>query len=441
MNIKFIQDMFDSILGKGQQTLANNADIKPSPSAVVDLLHKLQQTDNEVSHINLAQQILDGYQCMTDEQKVDFFNALATQFPADSGPIEVAINQYMETRQYAELGELHRTCEPPQQELLRRINMAPGRTYDIVNMRADHLRLMKKEDTFKPINADFMHLFSSWFNRGFLILHRIDWNTPAAILEKIIAYEAVHQIKDWNDLRRRLDARDRRCFAFFHPATGDEPLIFVEVALTQGIPDSITGILSGEQMPTADTAAFYGISNCQAGLRGVSFGNFLIKQVVQELKQELPELKNFVTTSPAPGFSQWVNEQFAEFTPENEDAEKLLKAVHALQGNQWIENTQLTEEISLDVKRLAALYLVHEKRGQGPANAVARFHLGNGATLHRINWPGDLTMQGLKEWHGLMINYLYEIDAIEHNHEVFMSQHKIVTSEEVDTLASVHQVI
>lgn len=445
MNIKFIQEMFDSIVGKSQRKGVKGLDTSQLPSSVIDCLQQIQKTDDEVSHITLAEQILDGYQLMTDEQKVDFFKAMATVFPEDTSAIESAINQFLENRQYAELGELHRACEPPQQDLLRRINMAPGRTYDIVKMRADHLRLMRKDPTYSPLNADFLHLFSSWFNRGFLVLNRIDWNTPAAILEKIIAYEAVHQIQDWDDLRRRLDSRDRRCFAFFHPATGEEPLIFVEVALTQGIPNSITGILNEEQLADgqsseADTAAFYGISNCQAGLRGVSFGNLLIKQVVNELKQELPNLKTFVTTSPVPGFSKWVSQltSDAETNPENE---KLKSTITAIQEEKWIDDPTLAESMAEDVKSLAAHYLVNEKRGKQPANPVAKFHLGNGATLHKINWPGDLTGQGKKEWHGLMINYLYELDAIEQNHELFMTQHQIVTSEEVKALASAHQVI
>lgn len=440
MNIKFIQDLFDSIRGrqdKQPQTLTNNVS---APVAVSELLHQLLNSDDEVSHINLARQVLDGFEQMDDEQKKSLFHALATEFPANSRAILEAYNRYNERHDYADLGALHDACEPPQQELLRRLNMVPGRTYDIVRMRAELLRLMGKSDTAKPLNADFLHLFSSWFNRGFLVLRRMDWNTPAAILEKLIAYEAVHQIQDWSDLRRRLDARDRRCFAFFHPATGDEPLIFVEVALTQGIPDQIGDILNGKELPNSaeqpDTAAFYGISNCQTGLRGVSFGNFLIKQVVQELKQELPQLQNFVTTSPAPGFSKWLDQQLSELSPATEEAEEAVNVAKKLKAESWINDSSQAEAMAETVKKLAAHYLVNEKRGQGPINPVARFHLGNGAKLHRINWPGDPTRQGLDQWHGLMINYLYEPDSIESNHEQFMSQHRIITSPEVAALAT-----
>jgi malonyl-CoA decarboxylase len=298
---------------------------------------------------------------------------------------------------------------------------------------------MARHADFDAINADFSHLFGSWFNRGFLVLKRIDWNTPANILEKIIRYEAVHKIQDWDDLRRRLDARDRRCFAFFHPAIGDEPLIFVEVAPTKGLPDKIQPILASERYDiddpdAADTAAFFGISNCQVGLRGISFGNFLIKQVVQELKQALPNLRNFVTLSPMPGFRKWLETTYLDHT-ELLDPEAQETVKHRNDPD-WQNDPVLSERLSDVIRPLAARYLLKEKNTKGlPLNPVARFHLGNGAELHRINWQGDSSAQGMKQSAGLMINYLYVLDTIERNHEQYTTDGSIVCSPAVRELS------
>uniref|UniRef100_UPI003562CB90 malonyl-CoA decarboxylase domain-containing protein n=1 Tax=Halomonas sp. TaxID=1486246 RepID=UPI003562CB90 len=303
-------------------------------------------------------------------------------------------------------------------------------------MRQDMLTWLRDRPEFAAIDADFAHLFGSWFNRGFLMLKRIDWNTPASILEKIIRYEAVHEIQDWNDLRRRLDARDRRCFGFFHPAIGDEPLIFVEVALHKGLPNKIQPILSGERHEiedpeSADTAAFFGISNCQTGLRGISFGNFLIKQVVQELKQELPQLKYFVTLSPVPGFGPWL----AERREDDSLPDSVRKSLAELEDPEWHRDPERAKALKAVIKPLAARYLVDEKNARGlPLNSVARFHLGNGAELHRINWLGDVSSKGLKQAAGMMVNYLYVLDDIERNHENYIANAKVARSSEVRDL-------
>jgi len=343
------------------------------------------------------------------------------------------------------LQRLFEACEPRRQELFRRLNLASDGTYELVKMREDLLALLREQPELAAIDDDFAHLFGSWFNRGFLMLKRIDWNTPASILEKIIRYEAVHEIQDWDDLRRRLDARDRRCFAFFHPAIGDEPLIFVEVALHKGLPSRIQPILSGEssgesrhtkkavdESEDADTAAFFGISNCQTGLRGISFGNFLIKQVVQELSQELPQLKYFVTLSPVPGFAQWLQEQ-------REDEQlppSLRKALKGLETAEWHQDKALEEPLKTAIRPLAARYLIEEKNRHGlPLNPVARFHLGNGAELHRINWLGDISAKGFKQAAGLMVNYLYVLDDIERNHENYTAKGAVACSSDVRDLA------
>lgn len=369
---------------------------------------------------------------------------MASEFAADPAHIDQAYADYRERRDNRSLQSLFDASEPRRQELFRRLNLASDGTYQLVRMREGLLALLREQTSedrqeLEAIDTDFAHLFGSWFNRGFLVLKRIDWNTPASILEKIIRYEAVHEIRDWDDLRRRLDARDRRCFAFFHPAIGDEPLIFVEVALCRGLPDRIQPILSGDPAgkrdiddpESADTAAFFGISNCQTGLRGISFGNFLIKQVVQELKLELPQLKHFVTLSPMPGFAAWLRARYNDDTLPDE----LRQILHELDTPDWHLDSVHSERLKAVVNPLAARYLVEEKNSRGlPLNPVARFHLGNGAELHRINWLGDISSKGLKQAAGLMVNYLYVLDDIEQNHENYTANATVVCSSGVRDL-------
>ena len=327
-------------------------------------------------------------------------------------------------------------AEPRRQELLRRLNLAPGGTAALVRMREHLLDALARRDDLGAVDRDFVHMFSSWFNRGFLVLRRIDWSTPASILERIIRYEAVHRINGWDDLRRRIDPPDRRCYAFFHPALVDDPLIFVEVALTREIPGAIDPILTvnGEppepQQPT--TAVFYSISNCQRGLSGVSFGNFLIKQVAEEIAREYPKLTRFVTLSPVPGFAGWLRRELAAeaskaIKPEDRDA---LTRVET--AGWWRAEP---EPLKDPLMRAAAWYFLHAKsRNGGPVDPVARFHLGNGARLERINWLADLSENGLGQSHGLMVNYLYELADIEKNHEAFAQQRTVVASSAVTKL-------
>jgi malonyl-CoA decarboxylase len=279
-------------------------------------------------------------------------------------------------------------------------------------MRADLLRLMREDPALGVVDLDLKHLFASWFNRGFLVLRPINWSSPADVLEKIIAYEAVHAIDSWDDLRRRLAPQDRRCFAFFHPAMPDEPLIFVEVALTRGIPGAIHEVLSEERAAIAakeaDTAVFYSISNCQAGLAGISFGNSLIKQVAADLSQELPELKTFVTLSPIPGLARWLSETDRTM-PAKDEARR----------------------------QTAAQYLLAAKRPDGsPYDPVARFHLGNGASVHAIHAGADLSANGQRQSGGVMVNYLYDLRQISQNHERFAAAGTIAASTAVKSLAA-----
>jgi malonyl-CoA decarboxylase len=284
------------------------------------------------------------------------------------------------------------------------------------------------------LDRDVVHLLSSWFNRGFLVLRRIDWSTPANILEQIIRYEAVHEIRDWNDLRRRIDPIDRRCYAFFHPALVDEPLIFVEVALTETIPGAIAPLLAEDRplVPTerARTAVFYSISNTQRGLGGISFGSFLIKQVVEELRRELPKLENFVTLSPVPGFMQWLKQ--ASDVPVSDEERVLLEN---LDKPDWFENPELAAQLRAVLEPLAAHYFLKARTPKGRLiDSVARFHLGNGARLERIDWLGDLSPKGLRESAGIMVNYLYRLEDIEKNHEAYANQGEVIASGTVKKL-------
>ncbi|MBE9476668.1 MAG: malonyl-CoA decarboxylase family protein, partial [Proteobacteria bacterium] len=284
-------------------------------------------------------------------------------------------------------------------------------TGKLVAMRRELLRFARKDATLGPVDLDFKHLFTSWFNRGFLVLQPVNWQSPAGMLEKIIQYEAVHEITSWADLRNRLQPIDRRCFAFFHPAMPDEPLIFLEVALTKGVPNSIQAVLSENREivdpAQADTAVFYSISNCQSGLAGISFGNSLIKQVVADLSRELKDLKTFVTLSPIPGFRKWLK-----------------------------DTARLTDDLGPeDIQKLAAHYLLNAKQDDGwPLDPVARFHLGNGALVHAVHAEADISDKGKIQSLGAMVNYLYDLSLISTNHEGFASDKKITASAGTENL-------
>lgn len=446
MNMTFLQELFNSITQRDALLWRRQGETTaPDHAQVLEACRALLASDGEASSISLASRALDMYNRLAEDERTRFFAGLAREFAADPLHIDQAYEAYRERRDNPSLKALFEACEPRRQELFRRLNLASNGTHELVRMREGLLARLREcvdEDRqeLEAIDADFAHLFGSWFNRGFLVLKRIDWNTPASILEKIIRYEAVHEIRDWDDLRRRLDARDRRCFAFFHPAIGDEPLIFVEVALCKGLPDRIQPILSGESdgkrrgiddPETADAAAFFGISNCQTGLRGISFGNFLIKQVVQELKLELPQLRYFVTLSPVPGFAHWLGERRTDEALPDE----LRQVLHELDAPDWHLDPARSDRLKAIICPLAARYLVEEKNAHGlPLNPVARFHLGNGAELHRINWLGDTSPKGLKQAVGLMVNYLYVLDDIERNHENYSAKATVVCSSEVRDL-------
>ncbi|NCW31404.1 MAG: decarboxylase [Alphaproteobacteria bacterium] len=305
------------------------------------------------------------------------------------------------------------TVEPARLQLIRRLNQTHDATAKLVKMREDLIRFLPEHPHLGKLNVDFKHLFASWFNRGFLVLRPISWSSPADILEKIITYESVHEIENWDDLRRRLQPEDRRCFAFFHPAMPDEPLIFVEVALTKGTPNSIQTILleNRDVIPAekADTATFYSISNCQAGLAGISFGNSLIKTVVQHLLRELPQIRNFVTLSPIPGLVKWLH-----------------------------ESGQFDADATAETHRQqAAYYLLNAKHHSGqPRDPVARFHLNNGALIGAVHANADKSKNGIAQSCGVMVNYRYDLSRISENHEAFANQQTVIAEKPVKALAA-----
>ena len=366
----------------------------------------------------LAALLLDRYAHMDDAAKTAMFLRLARELDIDAEAVRDALDAYERAPGKDTYRAFAAAAEPRRQDLIRRVNRVTGATGRIVGIRADLLRLARaasgeEADTLGALDEDFRHLLSSWFNRGFLVLRPISWETPANILEKIIAYEAVHEIGSWDDLRRRLQPPDRRCFAFFHPAMPDEPLIFVEVALTRGIPDSVQAILAEGRAALApedaDTACFYSISNCQPGLAGISFGNSLIKQVVADLRAALPGLRTFVTLSPIPALMGWAKAERREAEAAEPEA----------------------------LRRLAADFLLNAKgRGEQPRDPVARFHLGNGAILHAVHAGADVSDSGMAQSGGAMVNYLYDLPRVAGNHERFAETGEVAASPAVRALAS-----
>jgi malonyl-CoA decarboxylase len=382
----------------------------------------------------MAREVLDRYQELDAAGRRAFFEALVRDFGPDRERLAEAIEKWRTEPSDEDASALHFASEPRRQELIRRLNRAPGGTGDLVKLRADLLGIMNGHTDLAALDRDATHLLSSWFNRGFLVLRRIDWSTPANILEKIIRYEAVHEISDWDDLRRRIDPVDRRCYAFFHPAMVDEPLIFVEVALTETIPGAIAPLLAVDRqhlpIERARTAVFYSISNTQRGLGGISFGSFLIKQVAEELRRELPKLENFVTLSPVPGFMPWVKQD--NDLPLSDEDRETLKLVDE---PGWFEDAIATAKLRAVIEPLAAHYFLKARTPKGRLiDSVARFHLGNGARLERINWLGDLSPKGIRESAGIMVNYLYRLDDIEKNHEAYANDGEVVASGAVKRL-------
>jgi malonyl-CoA decarboxylase len=401
------------------------------------LCHQLLSERGEIAVGRLASEALDAYQSLAPPAHQGFFALLADEFAPDPDEVGQAGDAYRADPSPENLAYLQKVVEPPRQELFRRLNMASGGTRVLVEMRSRLLHEIDQNPQWKPIAADLAHLFASWFNRGFLVLRRIDWRTPAVILEKLIQYEAVHQIHGWDDLRRRLEA-DRGCYAFFHPALPDEPIIFIEVALTRGLSDRVQPLLDPDSPvlspESADCAMFYSITNCQEGLRGVPFGSFLIKQVVEDLSRKFPRLKKFATVSPVPGFRRWLAEKTAALKDDPRFS-KFVRAMAGLEESRWFEDEERRAEMQRLLVPLCAYYLLHAKHGKEPFDSVARFHLKNGARLERINWLGDTSAIGMQRSAGLMTNYVYRLPDVERNHELYAREYKVACSHEIEALA------
>ena len=401
-----LSSLFDRKLG-----LANRVEDDNKP--IDDLCQALLSSRGDVSGMSLAQLILDRYADLDDDDKLAWFLLLANDMDVPAEVAIAAIKAYQDAPSAKNYEAMTAAVEPARLQLIRRLNQTHDATAKLVAMREDLIRFLPEHLDLGKLNVDFKHLFASWFNRGFLVLRPINWSSPAHILEKIITYESVHEIENWDDLRRRLQPDDRRCFAFFHPAMPDEPLIFVEVALTKGTPNSIQSVLLENRdamaAEKADTAAFYSISNCQAGLAGISFGNSLIKTVVQHLLRELPQIRNFVTLSPIPGLVKWLRET----------------------GNFDADATAETH------MQLAAHYLLNAKHHRGqPHDPVARFHLNNGALVGAVHANADKSKNGMAQSCGVMVNYRYDLSRISENHEAFANQQTVIAEKSVKTLAA-----
>ncbi len=412
---------------------------------LVTSCRQLLSEDGEASGATRAKETLALYAALDTTQRVRFFESLKFDFSPDPEKVLGAAHAYAHESSSVNLAVLTTVTEPPRQELLRRLNRAPGGTHAIVGMRVKLLDALRKDHELTQVDDDFRHLLSSWFNPGFLELRRVDWNSPAALLEQVIQHEAVHEVRGWGDLRRRLQ-QDRRCFAFFHPAIPGEPLIFVEVALLSEMASEIGSLidvnaLAGD-LANVKTAVFYAISNCQPGLRGVSLGNFLIKQVVDTLLQDVPRVRDFCTLSPIPGFRDWLKARAVQgfAAGDNRVSNKLRKALAAVctglssaygaSATDLRAQTKAINGMKRELCTLCAAYLMGIGESAGTSSdAVARFHLNNGARLDRLNWAADDSDKGLKQSLGLMVNYVYERRRIEHNHEQFVRGRTMASSD------------
>ena len=375
----------------------------------------VMSSSGEVSSIVFAEHLLHLIDDQTDEELLVFLNYLLTEYDIDTESLLENVQAYQSERNQDNLTLISSSSEPKWIELFRRLNAAPAGTHKLIKLREKIKYLLTEGNLeLESLDKGLLRLFKYWFNPSFLVLEKIDWSTPANVLEKIIEYEAVHEINSWDDLRARLAPSDRQCFAFFHPLIPEDPLIFVEVALTNKIPETIAEVIRIErdeiENDQINTAVFYSISNCQNGLSGISFGNFLIKKVAHKLRQEIDGLDNFLTLSPLPGLMRWL--------------ENNAPLAYERCKNKTIEDNDLIQK--------TIKYLTESNRNDGlPNDPVARFHLGNGAILKQININGDLSNKGLDQSNGIMVNYLYDLDTVERNHELFVQTKEVLLSNEL----------
>ena len=428
-----LKDIISSIADVGKKIFKKKESIKKNDvDSIVSLCDDLISNKGAAFGITVARDITELYQTLSEEKKILFFKKINEKYKPSFTKVNQAIDIYKNSQNEKTLSDLFRVSEGSRRELFRRMNMAPNGTAIIVSLREDLLRILKDNSDLIPLDNDLRHLFRAWFNPGFLKLEKITWNTKAAVLEKIIEYERVHQMKDMNELKRRL-GEDRRFFSYFHPALEDEPIIFVQVALTKGLGKSIQELLkpttAGEKKN--DTATFYSISNCQEGLSRVTLGNFLIKRVVYEIQEELPNIKNFGTLSPIPGFRDWFS-YLEENKIKNILQDSKEQDISFLKSNDLKIGDKRIIESNNAIKKLVAHYIVNEKNHKGlPINEVSRFHLGNGAIVEDIVINANISEVGFERSFGIMANYLYELKNIEENHENYINNKKVIISDKL----------
>lgn len=411
---------------------------RTSRTDLVAMIDALLAGRGEASATRQAEEFLRAYRDLDSAGRTFLFRTLAHDYGPDAEALKAAAAAYVEAPGEETARLLRDAAEPRRVDFFRRLNLVQGGTQALVAMRLELFERLGHHPDLKTVDEDLRRLLAEWFNRGFLVLKEIDWHTSAAILEKIIRYEAVHAIRGWDDLRSRIDVPDRKLFGFFHPRLGDEPLIFVEVALTTDIPSAIAPILAEKREPIdpreATTAAFYSISNCQDGLRGISFGAFLIKQVAEDLARAFPNLKTFVTLSPMPGFRAWLRQEAER--PESAVDEATRELLPKLELPGALDDPAVAKQAEAALMPLAAHYLTAAKDAKGRlADPVARFHLGNGARLEQINFAADRSERGMRDGYGIMVNYRYILADVEKNHEAFMNEGKVAAVPAVARLA------
>ncbi len=415
--MSFFQNLISSIMrGSLKGGYFRSKDFGVLHKDINKALDSVMSKSGEVSSLVYAEHLFNLIENLDEKKFIDFLNTLKEKYDIDSNSLLNASKEYSKNKTQKNLEIISKSSEPQWVELFRRLNTVSEGTLRLVRLRERIRSLIKDNPSLLFFDISLLNLFKHWFNPSFLVLKRIDWGTPANILEKIIAYEAVHEINSWDDLRARLAPEDRRCFAFFHPLIPNEPLIFVEVALSEDMPETINEVIKIDRSITLDqdinTAVFYSISNCQDGLSGISFGNFLIKKVAHKLKQENEGLDRFVTLSPAPGFTKWLKE----------------KSI----------NDDMDED---DLLKQALIYLIDSDREDGlPNDPVAKFHLGNGAILERVNLNSDLSSKGINQSKGIMVNYLYDLGLLEKNHELFFKTKTVQQSDRIKGLRKKFQI-
>ena len=428
---RFTKTVFDSIADAGEKFI-DVTRLRGTPvQKLLELSYDLISHKGQVSGIALARQIVSRYDELKEQEKLEYFRELVKITEVDIQEIKVRAEELYKNPGPETRESLNKSLKTKCQKLFSRMNMAPNGTRAIVQLREDLLKFIPTFSELKPLDVDLRMLLTTWFNPGFLVLKKIDWDTEASVLEKIIRYETVHNIDNWNDLKQRL-VNNRRCFAYFHPALDDDPIIFVEVAFTKGIANSVQTILNDSNDSKLNTAIFYSINNCQRGLKGIPLGNFLIKMVSTEIAGEYHSIKTFSSLSPVTGFAKWLKTELESGSSSlfGNDRELLKQALK--QG--WQKNTKLSGQLKKPLMKACAHYLINEKRNGKPLNPVARFHFGNGAGLYRINWMGNNSAHGMADSFGIMVNYLYNLKTIESNHESYMIDGKLTISKSVKNL-------